>query len=152
MTRSLKAILAITLIVSFTLSLHAQDNSAIETKLKQMEDVWGKAILDKDAAAVGNMVAEDYHGVNPKGVHQNKSQLLDEMKASTDKLTVSTNDDMDAHVFGNVATVCGTSTEKGTDKNGQTFARTYGWVDTWMDRNGKWECIAEAVTETTPKK
>ena len=46
---------------------------------------------------------------------------------------------MDVHLYGpTVATVCGISTEKGKDKDGKEFTRSYGWVDTWMERNGKW--------------
>ena len=51
-----------------------QDTSAIEAKLKQMEDAWEKAFMDKDQAAVGNVVADDYAGVNSKGEHQNKTR------------------------------------------------------------------------------
>ena len=48
--------------------------------------------------------------------------------------------------------VVGTATEKGKDKDGKQFSRSFGWVDTWMERNGKWECIAEAVTLLSKKK
>ena len=131
----------------------AQDNSAVETKLKQMEDAWSKALLDKDQAAVGNMVADDYAGITSKGEHQNKSQLLDEIKTSTDTLTASTNDSMEVHVYGpNLATVVGMSTETGKNKGGKQFSRSFGWVDTWMERNEKWECIAEAVMPLKKKK
>jgi hypothetical protein len=133
--------------------IHAQDNSAIETKLKQMEDAWAKALKDKDQAAVGNMVADDYAGINSKGEHQNKTRLLDEIKSSTDTLSASTNDSMQVHIYGpSLATVVGTSTEKGKDKDGKQFSRSFGWVDTWMERNGKWECIGEAVMPLKKKK
>ena len=156
MKRLLKSLLAISL-VAFVVApcARAQDTSAdaTKTKLKQMEETWAKAFLTNDSTAVGDMVADDYAGVNSKGQHQNKTQLLDEMKASTDKLSQSTNDNMDVHVYApNVATVCGNSTEKGKDKNGKAFSRSFGWVDTWMERNGKWECIGEAVTLLPQKK
>ncbi len=131
----------------------AQDNSAIETNLKQMEDAWGKAIMDKDSAAVGNMVADDFAGIDSKGIRRNKTQLLDELKNNKDTLSASTNDSMEVHVYGpNLATVVGISTEKGKDKDGKQFSHSFGWVDTWMLRNGKWECIAEAVTLIPKKK
>ena len=146
MKKSLRPFLAIIILALAAARVHAQDNSAIETNLKQMEDAWSKALKDKDQAAVGNMVADDYAGINSKGEHQNKTQLLDEIKSSTDTLSASTNDSMQVHVYGpSLATVVGTSTEKGKDKNGKQFSRSFGWVDTWMERNGKWECIGEAV-------
>jgi ketosteroid isomerase-like protein len=148
MKRSLRPFLAIILLaLTVAPCIRAQDNSAIETNLKQMEDAWAKALKDKDQAAVENMVADDYAGINSKGEHQNKRQLLDEIKSSKDTLTASTNDSIQVHVYGpSLATVVGTSTEKGKDKDGKQFSHSFGWVDTWMERNGKWECIGEAVT------
>jgi hypothetical protein len=63
------------------------------------------------------------------------------------------NESMEVHVYGpNLATVVGISSENGKDKDGKTFNRSFGWVDTWMERNGKWECIGEAVTKLPKKK
>jgi ketosteroid isomerase-like protein len=137
--------------------VHAQeksaDSSATEAKLKQMEDAWVKALVNKDEAAVGNMVADDFAGFNPEGKHATKSQLLDEVKNEPNTLSSSANENMDVHVYGpNLATVTGITTEKGKDKNGKQFTRSYAWVDTWMERNGKWECIAEGVMQFPKKK
>ncbi len=118
---------------------NAADSSAVQAKLKGMEDAWVKALVNKDSAAVGNMIADDFAGFNPEGKHVGKSQLLDEAK--------------NVHVYGpNLATVSGTTTEKGKDKDGKQFTRTYVWVDTWTERNGKWECIAEGVMQLRKKK
>jgi ketosteroid isomerase-like protein len=131
----------------------AEDNSAIETELKQMENAWDKAWQTKDTAALGNMLADDYAGMNSKGERQNKSQLLNELKTMTDTVSSSVNDSLEVHVYGpNLAMVVGTSTEKGMDKNRKAFTRSFGWVDTWMERNGKWECIGEAVMQLPKKK
>ena len=150
-----KAPLLAIILVAFAIApcARAQDNSAIESKLKQMEDAWANAAKDKDQAAVGNMVADDYAGINSKGKHQSKTELLDEIKTSKDTLSASVNDSMEVHVYGpNLATVVGTSTEKGKDKDGKQFSRSFGWVDTWMERNGKWECIGEAAMPLPKKK
>ena len=132
---------------------NAADSNAVQANLKQMEDTWVKALVTKDYAAVGNMIADDFAGFNPEGKHVTKSQLLDEAKNETDTLSSATNDNLDVHVYGpNLATVSGTTTEKGKDKDGKQFTHTYVWVDTWMERNGKWQCIAEGVMESRKKK
>ena len=132
---------------------NAADSSAVQTNLKQMEDAWVKALINKDYAAVGNVIADDFAGFNPEGKHLTKSQLLDEIKNEPNTLSSSANENMDVHVYGpNLATVCGTTMEKGKDKDGKQFTRTYAWVDTWMERNGKWECIAEGVMKSPKKK
>jgi ketosteroid isomerase-like protein len=136
---------------------HAQekstDSSAVQANLKQMEDAWVKALVSKDHAAVGNVIADDFAGFNPEGKHLGKSQLLDEAKNEPNTLSSAVNENMDVHVYGpNLATVSGTTTEKGKDKDGKQFTRSYVWVDTWMERNGKWECIAEGVMQLPKKK
>ena len=137
--------------------VHAQENaadsSAVQANLKQMEDAWEKALVNKDHAAVANMVADDFAGFDTKGKHRTKSRIIDQIKNETDTLSSSVNDSMDVHVYApNLATVSGTSTEKGKDKNGKEFTRSYAWVDTWMERNGKWECISEGVMQLRKKK
>jgi len=132
---------------------NAADSSAVEAKLKGMEDAWVKALVNKDQAAVGNAISDDFAGFNPEGKHVTKSQLLDEAKNEPNTLSSATNDNMDVHVYGpNLATVSGTTTEKGKDKAGKQVTRSYVWVETWMERNGKWECIAEGVMESRKKK
>ena len=132
---------------------NAADSSAVQANLKQMEDAWVKALVSKDSATVGNMIADDFAGFNPDGKHVGKSQLLDEAKNEPNTLSSATNENMDVHVYGpNLATVCGTTTEKGKNKDGKEFTHTYVWVDTWTERNGKWECIAEGVMKSPKKK
>jgi ketosteroid isomerase-like protein len=156
--KSFSSLLVITLLgLAAAPCVHAQENaadsSAVQTNLKRMEDAWVKALVSKDQTAVGNMIADDFAGFNPEGKHVGKSQLLDEAKNERNTLSSATNDNMDVHVYGpNLATVCGTTTEKGKDKDGKEFTRSYVWVDTWMERNGKWECIGEGVMQLKKKK
>ena len=156
--KSFSSLLVITLLgLAIAPCVHAQENaadsSAVQANLKQMEDAWVKALVSKDQTAVGNMIADDFAGFNPEGKNVTKSQMLDEMKNEPNTLSSATNDNMDVHVYGpNLATVCGTTTEKGKDKDGKQFTHSYVWLDTWMERNGKWECIAEGVMKSPKKK
>lgn len=128
---------------------HAQTTSGVEEKLKSMEDSWAAAQLQKDhgASVVDGLLSADFFGIGEKGKLQNKADWLERLRTDTDTYTYSKNDSMDVHMYGpNVATVCGTSTEKGTDKNGKKFSRSFAWVDTWMERDGQWQCIAEGVS------
>ncbi len=132
---------------------NAADSNAVQANLKQMEDAWVKALVSKDQTAVANMIADDFAGFNPEGKHVTKSHLLDEIKNEPNTLSSATNDNMDVHVYGpNLATVTGTTTEKGKDKDGKQFTRSYVWLDSWIERNGKWQCIAEGVMESRKKK
>lgn len=126
----------------------SKDSGAIEAKIKAMENAWAAAQLEKDkgVSSVGKMLAADFAGVGTKGEMRNKKQALERMKKDSDTYTESKNGAMKVHVYApNLATVCGTSSEKGKDKDGKEFSRSFAWLDTWMERNGEWQCIASAV-------
>jgi ketosteroid isomerase-like protein len=129
------------------------DSHAIKSKLTSMENDWEKALVAKDNAALANMLADDFYGINSKGKRANKSDTVDQLKTDTDTVSSATNKGMAVHIYApNLASVTGMSIEKGKDKKGMAFSRTYAWADTWMERNGKWQCIAEGVSELPEKK
>ncbi len=148
-------ILAITLLsLCATPLARAQAASGVEAKLKSMEDSWAAAQLQKDhgASVVDGLLAADFFGVDPKGKIRNKAETLERMRSDTDTYTYTKNDSMDVHLNGsNIATVCGVSTEKGKNKDGKEFSRSFAWADTWMERNGQWQCIAEGVAPIPAK-
>ncbi len=153
-TAALAAFSGISLCVAPFATVHAADNSAVETKLKGMEDAWAASETQKDhgASIVEAMLAADYAGVGGKGEIRTKASQLEHMRSDTDTYSSAKNDKMDVHVYGpNLATVVGTSTEKGTDKDGKAFTRSYAWIDTWMERDGQWQCIASGGTPVVAK-
>ncbi len=132
----------------------AADNSGVETKIKAMEDSWAAAQLQKDhgASVIDGLIASDYAGVGSKGEIRDKAKQMEHIRADSDTYTASKNDSMVVHSYGtDLATICGTSTESGKDKDGKEFTRSYAWVDTWMQRNGKWQCIASGGTPLNAK-
>jgi ketosteroid isomerase-like protein len=73
--------------------------------------------------------------------------MLAEAKSGTDTYTSTKAEKLDVHLFGpSVAVVVGMANIKGTGKDGKAFDRTYRFTDTWMDRGGKWQCIASQST------
>ena len=141
-------LMALTAIVAFAAVPPARaqaDNDAIKTKLKAMEDAWAKSQMSADhgASAVSEMLASDYAGISSKGKMQDKAAFIARIKEDTDTYASVVNDLVDVNVYGpNLAVVRGKSTETGKDKEGKEFKRSYIWTDTWLQRNGKWECLA----------
>lgn len=129
------------------------DDSATETKIKAMEDVWAAAQLKKDRGVdeIAGLLASDYQGLSAKGKFRNKEEQVKGMRDDTDTYTESKNDSMSVKTYGpDVAIVSGKSTEAGKDKDGKAFTRSYAWVDTWMQRNGDWQCIASCGSLLKP--
>ena len=154
LTATLVAISGLSLCAAPLVFAQTSDDSAVETKIKSMEDTWAAGQLQKDhgASAVEGMLATDFSGVFSKGEIRDKTSQLEHMRWDTDTYSYSKNNKMDVHVYGpNIATVVGTSTEKGKDKNGKEFSRSFAWTDTWMERDGQWQCIASAGTALPAK-
>jgi ketosteroid isomerase-like protein len=119
----------------------------VEATLKEMENKWADAYAKHDAAAIEPMVAEDFVGVNPEGKVQNRRALLAEAKSTKETYTSEKNEKLEVRRYGNnVAIVIGTAREKGSDKSGKKFDRTYRFTDTWIDRGGKWQCVASQLS------
>ena len=117
--------------------------STVEATLKDIEDKWEASIPSRDPAVVQAYLADDFRGVTSKGKVVNKSGLLAEIKKDTDTYTSAKNGNMDVRVYGgHFAVVMGTSTEVGKGKDGKAFKRSFRWTDAWVDRNGKWQCVA----------
>ena len=120
----------------------------VASAIRQAEERWEAAILKKDSKTVGELVASDYAAVNDKGQHEDKAALLSRMNKEADTLTSAKLTDLKVHVYApNVAVAIGDAAEKGADKEGKSFDRLYRFTDTWLERGGKWPCIAEQVAE-----
>jgi hypothetical protein len=117
--------------------------STPEATLRDIEDKWEASIMLHDASVAQAYLGNDFRGVSSKGKIMSKSSLLSEIKKDTDTYTSAKNANVDVRVFGgHFAVVTGTSTEVGKAKDGKAFKRGYRWTDAWVDRNGKWECVA----------
>ena len=115
--------------------------------VRDMENAWEAAVGKHDYASVEGMVASDFVGVTSKNKFVNRSQMLSEFKGDKDTYKTAKNEKLNVQMFGpNVTVVTGRAREIGTGKDGKAFDRTFLYTDTWMNRGGKWQCIASHVT------
>ena len=122
--------------------------STPEATLKDIEDKWEASIMLHDPSVAQAYLGNDFRGVSSKGKVMSKSRLLAEIKKDTDTYTSTKNGKVDVRVFGgHFAVVTGTSTEVGKAKDGKAFKRSFRWTDSWVDRNGKWECVASQAMQ-----
>ena len=92
------------------------------------------------------MVANDFVGVYWDGKVMSRSGVLSSFKKDKDTYKSAKNESLKVHNFGpNIAVVVGTAREKGTGKDGKAFDRTFRFTDTWVERNGQWQCVASQV-------
>lgn len=117
--------------------------STPEATIREIEDKWEASVMSHDPSVAQAYLADDFRGVSSKGKVMSKSDLLSELKKDKDIYTSSKNGKVDVRVFeGKFAVATGISTEVGKTKEGVEFKRSYRWTDAWVERNGKWQCVA----------
>ena len=120
-----------------------QDRARVVARLRRMETEWEASAHDADV--IKRIVAHDFIGVSPDGKVINKGSLLRRARRMKEpgKGASSGNRSMNVRLFGSrVAVVTGVARETGRDKQGKKFKISYRFTDTWMERNGKWQCVA----------
>ncbi len=117
----------------------------LESRLKEMESSWNLSILDKDRGVKFNddLLANDFSGFSDKGVKQGKAEVLSSLNDTKGTIISVVNGDMSVTFYGdNIASIVGSHVTKGKDEAGKDYTKTTNWTDTFMERNGKWQCIA----------
>ena len=108
--------------------------------------------MTHDTSAIEKMVADDFIGTSSSGKQGDKSTLLAEAKRDTNTYASAVSSDMTVRTFGsNVAVVTGIAKESGKTKSGKAFSHTYRFTDTWVERDGEWQCVA-AQAMALPKR
>jgi ketosteroid isomerase-like protein len=124
----------------------------MEAQLKEIEARWTQAFVTRDATVVESILADNYVLTDEKGKVSNRSGAIKEFKGETDRLEKSTNSNVVIHpISGNAAIVTGMTNDIGKDNTGKKFDRVFRWTDTFVNRNGKWECVATQVTLVSQK-
>ncbi len=108
--------------------------------LKQLEHDWIDAVKGGDADKLSQIIADDWIGLGYDGAKSTKKQVLADLKAGTSKLESAELGPMDVKVFGTIAVVQGSDTEKSTTKGKDTSGK-WVWMDVFAKRNGKWQAV-----------
>jgi ketosteroid isomerase-like protein len=118
---------------------NADAKDSDKQELIRLQQEWVRAELDRDAVALGRLLADEYTLVTPEGTFITKDQFISQNQ-SDDALRATSilTENLTVRIFGNVAVVRGLfKWSEGSDKNGQSL-----FTDTWLKRDGRWQCVA----------
>lgn len=116
--------------------------------VKNLERRWQKAIVNKDSETINELLANDFVATSSTGKVGSKSTLLNVIRRDKNEYKSADARGMSVRMLGpRVAVVTGIATESGTTPNGRSFKNSRRFTDTWMLRNGKWQCVASQATE-----
>jgi len=117
----------------------------VEQELIRMEREWARAIVDRDGAAVTQILADDFVGWDFQGIPYAKVDSLKDLRSGdwrTDSLDL---DDIKVHVFADTAVVTCRATRRGQYKN-RNIAGQFRWMKVYAKREDRWQVVAQQGT------
>ena len=130
--------------------LAAQNDSDAQARSQvlSLERLWNQAYKTGDTKALAQILDNSLVLVEDDGSLKTKAEFLASIKAPTSNQEQVAPESLTVRVFDKTAIAIGVIAVK-TKQNGKTVTRRERFIDTWMNRNGTWVCIA---TDATPMK
>jgi|ERR1700733_973839 len=113
------------------------------TAIKQLEQDMGDAMVRVDIDKLNQIYADDFATIGSSAKVITKKDLLGDFESFHDKLESFETGPMDVQVFGNVAVVHGSVTEKRI-RDGKDASGEFVWMDLLEKRAGKWVVVRSA--------
>src|SRR5579859_52178 len=130
-------------------SLQPSKDPAVVSALKQLEQDMGDAMVHLDMDKLDQIYADDFVTVGSSGKVFTKKDILEDFASFHDKLVWFETGPMDVQVFGDVAVVHGSSSEKRI-RDGKDASGDFVWMDLLKKRDGKWVVVRSAGARVTP--
>jgi ketosteroid isomerase-like protein len=139
--------IALLVALAFCAAPFAQDKSEgpDEIQIRQLERAWNQAEAKQEVTAISNLVADSLVYTDYDGTFMNKAEYLKWVMAPDQKADHLFDEGMNVKVYGNAAVVTGVYRETGTNK-GKKYVIRSRYTDTWIRRNGTWQCVASHST------
>ena len=128
----------------------AQSKPALSDQqiLIKLERDWDAAFHRKDVAFIESVLADEFvstYGDGSRGDRARELKLAAEFDQQVDSSTL---DEFSVKVYGDTAVVWFTQHLVGPVK-GQPVAVTYRYVDVFVMRDGRWQCVTSQSTKVT---
>jgi ketosteroid isomerase-like protein len=137
--------LLIAFLCTASLLAMGQDDSSIQSKVIALEKAWNQAYKAGDTKALDGILDDQIVLINDDGSVQSKAEFLRTVKKSDSQEQQVAPESMNVHVFGNTAIATGVFRAKGVE-GGKPYVRRERFVDTWVNKGGRWVCVATNAT------
>jgi hypothetical protein len=144
-------LLAVSSLFAICLAANTQTTAAdvkVEQELVQLEREWSTAVLKHDTATIDRILADDYIGIDGRGIITTKAQEMEEAKgpkpgdpAPPFVVLSESVTDMKVRGFENFAIVNGRVIEKIRANEKETEIQ-YRRTTVWAKRDGRWQCVS----------
>ena len=116
--------------------------------LIKLERDWDAAFHRKDVAFIDSVLAEEFVSTYGDGTRGDRAKELKLAAEFNQQIDSSTLDEFVVKVYGDTAVVWFTQHMVGPSK-GQRLEVTYRYIDVFVQRDGRWKCVASQSTKVT---
>lgn len=118
---------------------------AQQGRILSLENAWNQALQVKDEKALDQLLSAAFIDIECEGTLTNKAAYMASVKVGTWQLARIVNESMKVQFYGRSAVVIGVYLEIGT-RNGKPYSHHQRFYDTWINRNGTWQCVSSQST------
>src|SRR5262245_57464378 len=112
-------------------------------ELHDLSDRWFRAWLEKDAATVERLMADDYLYVAPGGLLLDRQAILATIRSPSYRLDHGTRTEVVVRAVGNDAAVVRHRYQGGGSFEGKSFTDDHRCVMVWEKHAGAWRLVME---------
>ena len=131
--------------VALAASPQPSRDAGVVNAVKQLEQDMGDAMVRVDIDKLSQIYADDFVTIGSSGKTITKKDLLRDFESLHDKLESFELGPMDVQVFGDVAVVHGSVSEKRL-RDGKDTSGNFVWMDLLEKRDGNWVVVRSAGT------
>jgi len=114
------------------------DQKEAERYIVESERQWAASVATGDSSTVERILADDFQGVDPKGILYDKSKMIADTRRAPQSFVSNRLNEVKVRFYGDTAIAQGDETwERRTGERGR-----FVWTDTWVRRNGHWQIVA----------
>ena len=125
-----------------------ESDAQARSQVLALERLWNQAYKAGDTKALASILDNSLVLVEDDGSLKTKADFLSSIKGPTANEEQVAPESLTVRVFGNTAIAIGVIAVK-AKQNGKMVTRRERFIDTWINRNGSWVCIATDATPMT---
>ncbi|HKR38046.1 MAG TPA: nuclear transport factor 2 family protein [Steroidobacteraceae bacterium] len=113
------------------------------TELHELNSRWFQAWLEKDAATVERLMAQDYVYIAPSGRVLDRQAILAIIRAPSYRLDRFARTDIEVRAVGDAAVVMRDRRQSAGSFDGAAFSEEHRGVMVWAKHAGEWRLVME---------
>jgi ketosteroid isomerase-like protein len=117
------------------------ETASVEQELITLEKRWNDSWVKRDPAFLDRILADDYIETDPDDDMATKAEELALVRSTETTITAVMADDFMVRVYGDAAVVTFRLTFK-KPVDGKEMTGQERFTDTWIKRDGRWQCVA----------